>query len=406
MEQQELDPIEEMRRCVVHLPYLSYFEWFDMNRYIYVSFHKKEKKGTAEPRFMPKNGDAVFELSPKPGRNIFLQSTIRALMENEFGFFDFFWFLKKKKSYTFEEIVCWMRSLIFCIDDDGIITLKSTSDPDFALTVYVYSESLPLHTTMVLPVFIGFNDGKNYVVLEDKPISDFVHITFSETNLIFVLSESKFGKSLLCEQLTEEEAQRVGDFRKIFQANKGRLTEVFKRSVSKKVADGFEKNGFPLSFHECNFNYLYTYMGSPFATDCYDGYRSKKNGDFGYKQSFLCDVLVTFLHGAVPEKICVDPRYETKPVVMEVNNVFDLVKREKIKFAYESQLQLLSIADFSLSSRTYEQICSEVGVKYESAVRVVMVDGKFVCHDYTFNKMRLNISIDSSLGMFRVVGFF
>lgn len=407
------EQLEEMRRCKRSSLFLSYFEWFDLDRGIFVSLFKTDKT-TFYEKTMPKSGEMVFDLDPKPENNTYLQKNISALVDNNFGFFDFFWFMKKKDSYSFEEILHWMRSLYYSNTEDeltyyyGVATLKSTADPDFESKVYVKSEPLPQETINVIPIFLGY-DGEKYVVLATKRKSNPVRVTLPNSVELDVLSVGKFGKTLMGEHLEEGEKKRMEDARAIFQANKERVTKMSQKHISSVVRTCFEEGGFTLSAQECNIYYVHT-DNAPARDDRYWTYYSKCGENFGYSRDSTSDTVAVIMHGSVPETLP-EPNdlaeCET-PVIMNVNHVFDLLEKKELAFAFPAHMAQLSIAQFPFPMPKFdcEKKFAELPFDPELSVRVVLADGNSLRRDFAFNRKRLNVSLNSNKKVFRVLGYF
>jgi hypothetical protein len=359
----------------------------------------------------------VFDLAPKATTNFFLAENISALADNNFGLYDFFWFLQKKDSYSFEEIVHWMRSLYYSnteeeiTDHYGVATLKSTADPEFALKVYVKSEPLPQEAIDVIPIFIG-DGGEKYAVLATKRKAKTVRVTLLDAVEVEVLTIGKHGKTLMGEHLEEGEKKRMDEIRATFQANGEQPFGISQKDVSSVTRTCFEEGGFTLRPGACNILYVHT-DNAPARDDRYWTYYSKRGEIFGYTRDSTSDTVVVLMHGSVPEKMP-EPNdlaeCET-PVILKVEDIFQLLEKKQISFAFAAHMAQLSIAAFHSQLPIVDEFATWVGKKIvdlprDATLRVVMVDGKPVRRDFDFDRRRLNISLDAKGAVVRVLGYF
>jgi hypothetical protein len=403
---------EEMKQAKRTFPAISYFEWFDLDRGIFVSLFKTDKTAFY-PKTMPKSGEMVFDLSPKIELNMYLAENILALADNNFGFSDFFWFMKKQDSYSLEEIVHWMRSLYYSNTDEeltdhyGVATLKSTADPSFALKVYVKSQPLPQEAIDVIPIFIDEKTKEQFVVLATKRKSNPVHITLPGPESVDVLSVGKFGKTLLGEHLEESEKKRMTEIRNEFASNGGKPIQMKKKDISSVLRTLYEEGGFVLSADSCDIRYVHT-DDAQGRDDRYRSYSRKSGGIvFGYTRDSVSDTVVVLMKGAVPEKLP-EPHdlieCET-PVIMKVDDVFQLLSKKEISFAFPAHMAQLSIAWFTSQGERREDDFREAKFCPEST-RVIRAGGVALKRDFDFNPNRFNISILSDFSVERGYGWF
>jgi hypothetical protein len=416
---------KKMWQAKRNFPALSYFEWFDADRGIFVSLFKTDKT-TFYQKTMPKSGELAFDLSPKLEHNTYLAENILALVDNNFGFSDFFWFMKKQESYSLEEIVHWMRSLYFfnteeeCTDHYGVATLKSNIDPNFALKVYVKSQPLPQEAIDVIPIFTDQTTKEQFVVLATKRKSNPVRVTLKPSLEVDVLSVGKFGKTLLGEHLEEGEKKRMSEIRREFEASGFKPVQMKKKDISSVVRTCFEEGGFTLSADACDILYVHK-DDAPARDDRYWSYSRKSGGlVFGYTRDSVSDTVVVMMKGSVPEKLPEPNDFiecET-PVIMKVYDVFRLLEKKKISFAFPAHMAQLSIAEYSIAVHTLlngddpDSLLGKKAVDINffhslgNSLRIILVDGKPVRRNFDLNRQRMNVSISSTGNVNHIFGYF
>lgn len=400
---------------------LSYFEFYELSKDIFVSLFKTTKTTFDEDR-MPKAGDRVF---PNLPNDYFFYRLILALQKNNFGFYDTFFFLKKKADYTLSEIKEWMSSLVYqpttnITECYGECYLTSTIDPEFKLSVYVKSDPLPQEAIDVIPIFKSAN-GENYVILGTKKKSPNITVSFDERKkTVDVLSVGLFGKVILGEHLEEKEKKRMEETRANF-SNKA--VQMSSKDISPVLRTLLEEGGFKLDSAQIDCYYVH-FDNRPARDPRYTIYNTKgddKDEIFGYMRDSTSDTVVALIKGEPPVELPdpVDSVECDKPIIVKAKDALSLLTGNDDRFApafwsHVIQLAIALNSNVILSEEEQEEQRKYVGMTVSDAKKVYdkgnicvgMMEGWAMKSGNSYDKTCMNVSVAANGKIDRILGFY
>jgi len=391
------------------LPRLSYFEFWDCARGIFVSLFPTEKTTLDSKSNFPSEGDQVFPTAYNQPDSVFIELFF-AMKERDFGFFDNFWFVPKTfPVYTLENIKTWMHSLVYVPESDTMFykryAIKSKLDPTFNLVVFVKSQSLPQEAIDVIPIF---DDGMSkYVAIGQKKISQPVSISTQErVHPITLLSTGKYGFVIFGEHLEHTEKQVIYDVASRFT---GSPIEMTQREISSSLRTLFEEGGFSIS--DCSGKFYYIHEDSrPARDDRYWTYETDDNV-FGYKRISTSHTIVLHIKGQAPETLN-DPddiQECSRGIVVKDSDAIDLLVDSGAFFSHVFQLCIALYSPlFFNGSRYIGKTFREALREHGGALRIAMSDNRCIYITPTdYSSTRLNVCVSQSNGrIVRVLGFY
>ena len=404
--------------------YFSYFEFYDIERDVYVSLFPTTKT-TFEAAKMPKEKDKVFTAINKEK---LLQELI-ALQRNNLGFSDTFWFVFKQAGHTLYEINLWMNSLEYEPTDEitpayGVCYLRSSLDPTFRVKVYVKSDPLPQEAIDVIPVFQSQKDGETYLVLGKKKKSPTISVRYNDEETrqllsVDLLSVGLYGTVIFGEHLEESEKKRMDELQNSF---RNKPIQMNKKQVSPVLRTLLEESGFNLSSSECECYYVH-YDNRLKRDPRYTTYKINEfdRKMFGYTRDSASHTVLVLMKGEVPDVLPDPDDYAEcdRPIVIDTKKLRSLLYAGYLNFAFRAHIAqlfialnseiLLSPSERLLQISFHGLTLTELREKYTRGnVCVSMIE------DYSYslernndyNPDRMNVSLSSNGKVSRVLGFY
>jgi len=407
---------------------LSYFEFFDIKRNIYVSLFPSNLT-VFDEKSLPVDGDHVFD-----EKNITENLVYDILLEIKkinFGFRDFFWFVPKEieKGLTFETLKTWLSSLYYTFPSPleitknyGVSIIKSKVDEKFNLKVYVKSTSLPQEAIDVIPIFVDDEKQQKCVVLGTKKKSDSFSISFGVDKELELLTVGIFGKVIFGEHLEKEEKAAMAEIRAQF--NTSPIPVKKQKQVSAALRALLEEGGF--IFDQENIECYYVLKHNAYGRDIRywpfgETFVSKEGEEtywkYGYPRSSTSDTVVVIIKGKVPDTLPdpIDQIECDKPVVLNCEDAMEFLYSEKYKLAFPSHYHQLEVALFSDVINKKPEIAQlVVGLTIDDArekfaeytFRIFSREGHCQSTSFSVDRNRVNVAVDSNDVIQFVFGIF
>lgn len=328
----------------------SYFEYHDQHNDIYVSLFKTTKT-TFDSTKMPLFKQKALNVQD-------LADQLIALQRNNLGFFDTFWFMKRKDSYSLGELTEWMDSLYYVPSDNitehyGVCYIQSHLDPLFEIKVYVKSTSLPQEAIDVIPIFKSEENEEIFVMLGQKKKSPLITVFLGDGAEVDILSVGMYGTIIFGEHLEESEKKRMTDLRSIFlQKNNTEPVKINDQQISPVLRTLLEESGFKLS--SLNSEVFYVHYDNRIGRDI--RYYTYKINDydqkyFGYCRQSASDTVLVVIKGRVPD-VLPDPLDAVecgRPFAINKSRLLGLLNSGYLNLAFHAHSAQLQIALNSLN---------------------------------------------------------
>ena len=425
---------------------ISYFEFFDSARNIYVSLFPSNLT-VFDEKSLPANESKVFTEEDVDEKKVY--DILSELKKVNFGFRDFFWFVPKEieKELTFEVLKEWLLSLYYTFPDDSEITkhyapsiIRSFKDNQFNLKVYIKSTSLPQEAIDVIPIFVDDENQKKCVVIGTKKKSDSLIINFSDNKEVELLTVGMFGKVIFGEHLEKDEKAGMAEIRSQFKNSPIPVKK--QKQVSAALRALLEEGGFVFDQEniECYYVLKHNAYGRdprywPFGETMVSPEGEETYWKYGYPRSSTSDTVVVMVKGIVPD-VLPDPIDQIecdKPVILNCEDAMEFLYSEKYKLAFPSHYHQLEVALASdVVSKKYFKVetvfggtievmnkKSElaqwvVGLTIEKAgetfpeyfFRIFSREGHCTSTSFNVDKTRVNVAVDANNVIQHVFGLF